>query len=101
MDDSMWESHKPELHQLDIRQNKKLADVMDYMASKYTFEATKRQYVRYFDRWGFRKYQKVSSADSIFIERRINKRKRMFGKKSEVYVNGSPYAADKIKKARY
>jgi hypothetical protein len=25
----------------------------------------------------------------------------MFGKKSEVYVNGSPYAADKIKKARY
>ncbi|KAL3442062.1 ankyrin repeat-containing domain protein [Aspergillus insuetus] len=101
MDDAVWDSYKLDLHQLYIRQNKKLSEVMEYMASHYTFEATKRQYAKYFARWEFRKYQKVSSADSVFIERRINKRKQRFGKESEVYVNGEPYAAEKIKKARY
>ncbi|KAL2801975.1 ankyrin repeat-containing domain protein [Aspergillus granulosus] len=101
MDDSMWELYKPELHRLYIRQNMKLADVMEYMTSKYTFEATKSQYLKYLARWGFQKNQKISASDGAFIGRRISKRKQMFDKKSEVFVNGNQYTPDKLKKARY
>ncbi|KAL2785418.1 ankyrin repeat-containing domain protein [Aspergillus keveii] len=101
MDDSEWKSYKPELHRLYIRQNKKLSEVMEYMESKYTFEASKGQYVKYFERWGFQKNQKISASDGVFIERRVNKRKHMFGKESEVYVDGILYPTRKIKKARY
>lgn len=40
MDDSVWESYKPELHRLYIRQNKSLPEVMEYMQSMYDFDET-------------------------------------------------------------
>ncbi|KAL2862620.1 ankyrin repeat-containing domain protein [Aspergillus lucknowensis] len=101
MDDSVWESYKPELHRLYIRQNMKLREVMDYMTSKYAFEATQRQYLSHFTRWGFQKNTKISPADGQFIGRRIAKRKQLFDKESEVHVNGVEYAPRKVRKAPY
>lgn len=40
MDDSVWESYKPELHRLYIRLNKSLSEVRQYMASMYDFDET-------------------------------------------------------------
>ncbi|KAL3470252.1 ankyrin [Aspergillus californicus] len=100
MADSVWEAYKPDLHRLYIREGKKLAEVIEYMASKYSFEATKALYGKYFARWGFQKNQKISLSEGIFIGKRITKRKQMFDKDSEVYVNGNEYTS-KIKKAVY
>ncbi|KAI9367451.1 hypothetical protein BJX61DRAFT_551441 [Aspergillus egyptiacus] len=101
MDDSVWGLYKPDLHRLYIQQNKTLAQVMEYMAAKYSFEETKAQYVKHFKQWGFQKNQKLSESDGIFIGRRINKRKQMFDKESEVHVNGTEYAPRKLQKAPY
>ncbi|KAJ0419572.1 ankyrin repeat-containing domain protein [Aspergillus carlsbadensis] len=101
MDDSEWESYKLELHRLYIRQSLKLTEVIDYMATKYAFEASKGQYTTRFARWGFQKNQKVSPKDATFIERRVNKRKQTLDKESEVYVNGVEYSPRKVKKVRY
>ncbi|KAL2783401.1 ankyrin repeat-containing domain protein [Aspergillus keveii] len=101
MDDSVWESYKPELHRLYIRQSLKLSEVIDYMTAKYAFEATKGQYIKYFSRWGFQKNQHISASDGVFIGRRIEKRKRQFDKESEVHIHGKEYAARKVQKAPY
>ncbi|CEL08207.1 hypothetical protein ASPCAL11358 [Aspergillus calidoustus] len=101
MDDSIWESYKPELQQLYIQQNMKLPEVMDFMSTEHGFQASKGQYTKYFSRWKFQKYQTVSSSNSKFIDRRVNKRRQMFGKESEVYINGVEYPTKKVKRARY
>ncbi|KAL2826581.1 ankyrin repeat-containing domain protein [Aspergillus pseudoustus] len=101
MDNSVWESYKPDLHRLYIRQNMNLREVMEYMTAKYAFEATQRQYLTHFSRWGFEKNTKISRDEGQFIGRRIAKRKQLFDKESEVHVHGAEYAARKLRKAPY
>lgn len=61
---------------------------------------SKAQYTKHFGKWQFRKNQKLSEQDGVFIGRRIAKRKE-FQKDSEVYVNGIEYPPHKLRKAIY
>ncbi|KAF2104253.1 hypothetical protein NA57DRAFT_51093 [Rhizodiscina lignyota] len=61
--DGEWEKHKDEL--CDRYQHTTLREVMAYMKTKYSFTASKRQYVSRFNKWNVRKYGEEGPAGSI------------------------------------
>ncbi|KAL4893328.1 ankyrin repeat-containing domain protein [Aspergillus ambiguus] len=101
MADAVWEPYRPELERLYIHEGHNLAQVMEYMKSKYGFEERKSQYEKHFRRWGLRKNHPLTPSEGKFIGRRIDKRKREHQKESEVYINGVQYPPSKVKKSRY
>ncbi|KAL4967865.1 ankyrin repeat-containing domain protein [Aspergillus stella-maris] len=101
MDESVWDTYKPELYRLYIRDDKTLVQVMEYMSNMYSFDETKSHYLKHFARWGFQKNEKISLSNGVFIGRRIQKRKQMFDKESEVHIKGVEYSPPKVRKLLY
>lgn len=60
----------------------------------------KAQYTKHFGKWEFRKNQRVSEQQGMFIGKRIAKRKDL-KKESEVHINGIEYPAHKLRKTMY
>ncbi|KAL4878099.1 ankyrin repeat-containing domain protein [Aspergillus karnatakaensis] len=101
MAENEWEIHKTEIESLYIDGKKTLAQVKDHMWAK-GFRKSKSQYERQFKKWGLQKYQKLpSTPECMFIARRVEKRKRVDGKESEVIVHNEPYPPEKIRKLQY
>ncbi|CEL08208.1 hypothetical protein ASPCAL11359 [Aspergillus calidoustus] len=99
MDDPTWEAHKLELQQLYLQQNRSLSQVIHHMASTYDFRRSKAQYENRLYQWGWQKYQRLTPSDGNFIGRRTHKRRKVFNKASEVYIDREEYAPRKLKKA--
>ncbi|KAK7752870.1 hypothetical protein SLS62_005212 [Diatrype stigma] len=54
----VWESHKAEIEEIYMKQNKSLKQLMDIMKDKNGFKATPRMYKSKFEQWGFAKNNK-------------------------------------------
>ncbi|BCS29268.1 uncharacterized protein APUU_70838S [Aspergillus puulaauensis] len=99
MANNEWEIHKDEIELLYIQQNKKLSELTEHMSSK-GFSKTKGQYERQFAKWGFRKNSTLGrKIDGEWVGWRVDKRKRLEGKDSELVVDdGAVWPAPKLRK---
>ncbi|KAL3481250.1 Clr5 domain-containing protein [Aspergillus californicus] len=97
-----WEIYKDEIELLYVKQNKKLSELEAHMSSK-GFRKTKSQYERQFKKWGLRKNATLPrKIDWGFVGRRVEKRKRVDQKESELVVDdGDPWPPAKVRRMLY
>ncbi|OJJ01298.1 hypothetical protein ASPVEDRAFT_82823 [Aspergillus versicolor CBS 583.65] len=96
-----WDAHRAEIEQLYIQENRTLKYIAEFMTSK-GFRKTKSQYETQFKKWGLRKKQTVPrNANWDFIARRVEKRKRLHGKESEVVIDEETIPREKVRKLQY
>ncbi|KAK4867631.1 hypothetical protein LT330_001141 [Penicillium expansum] len=100
MAESDFEPFKPEIERLYIYENKTLREVMDYMASKYSFSKSLGQYARQLRKWGFAKGH-IKADEWNWIGNKMNKRKLNDNKRSEFHIGGKEVHVSKLKKAKY
>ncbi|KAL4904742.1 Clr5 domain-containing protein [Aspergillus multicolor] len=101
MANDKWEDHKSDIERLYIDEDKTLRDVMKYMSSK-GFPKTKSQLEKQIKKWGFRKNKMLPRGiDWAVIGKRVEKRKRIQGKETEVVIDGELYPPEKLRKAQY
>ncbi|KAL4786897.1 ankyrin repeat-containing domain protein [Aspergillus varians] len=101
MADCEWEPYRVEIKRLYIEENKALKVVAECMSER-GFRKTKSQYETQFKKWGLRKKQPLlRTMEWEFIGNRVEKRKRVNGKESEVFIHGERYPAAKLRKAQY
>ncbi|KAI5802989.1 Clr5 domain-containing protein [Geopyxis carbonaria] len=70
---TVWESHKEEIRQLYLAEDKGLPSVMEHMKTSYGLAASKNEYQRIFNQWGFRK--NLTQKEWAFVNHRTQKRK--------------------------
>ncbi|RDL35193.1 uncharacterized protein BP5553_07124 [Venustampulla echinocandica] len=90
-----WEVYKEEIKVLYLIMDKSREDVRAAMQKNHGFQASKAQYIRKFELWGFKKYSTDESWK--YIARKIQKR-NLEGKESDTYVNGKLVPRKKVKK---
>ncbi|KAL3470115.1 ankyrin repeat-containing domain protein [Aspergillus californicus] len=99
MANNEWEVHRDEIELLYVQQNMTLSSLIEHMSSK-GFRKTKGQYERQFGKWGFRKNGTLGrKIDWGFVGWKVDKRKRLEGKDSELVVDdGPPWPPAKLRK---
>ncbi|KAI9368787.1 ankyrin repeat-containing domain protein [Aspergillus egyptiacus] len=101
MADDSCDAHRAEIERLYIQENKTLKYIAEFMARK-GFRKTKSQYETLFKKWGLRKKQTVPrNANWDFIAKRVEKRKRLQGKESEVVIDEETISPEKVRKLQY
>ncbi|KAH8651560.1 ankyrin repeat-containing domain protein [Tricladium varicosporioides] len=90
-----WLVYKEEIRSLYLIENKSREEVMTAMEKSYGFHASKAQYTRKFDEWGFKKNS--TDAKWKFIARKLQKR-NLEGKESDTYIDGKLVPRKKVKK---
>ncbi|CZR68340.1 uncharacterized protein PAC_18239 [Phialocephala subalpina] len=90
-----WQLYKEEIGVLYLKENKTREEVMAVMEKTHGFQASKAQYIRRLDKWGFKKYS--SNEKWQFISRRLQKRS-LEGKESDTFINGELLSLKKVKK---
>ncbi|KAL2850240.1 ankyrin repeat-containing domain protein [Aspergillus pseudoustus] len=97
-----WEKHKAEIEHLYLKVNMTLSDLMQHMSQNKGLKKTKSQYERQLKKWGMQKKRYLPrDVDWGFIGKRVEKRKRLLGKDSELLIEGDPYPPQKLRKALY
>ncbi|KAJ0416235.1 ankyrin repeat-containing domain protein [Aspergillus carlsbadensis] len=97
-----WEEHKVEIQHLYLEEDMKLLELMQHMTENRGFKKTKSQYERQLKKWKFQKKEYLPRGfDWDFVGKRVEKRKRLQGKESELFVNGELYPPEKLRKALY
>ncbi|EXJ54681.1 hypothetical protein A1O7_10022 [Cladophialophora yegresii CBS 114405] len=89
-----WESHKPAVCKLYVDEALTLAQVMDQMASRYSFHASGAQYKRKLKAWGFQKNQKGEFWKDISL---TLKRKNLDPTNVDVLLHGKLVPTKKLK----
>ncbi|KAL3479562.1 ankyrin repeat-containing domain protein [Aspergillus californicus] len=101
MADDEWETHRLDIEHLYIGEKKTLAAVRDYMSAN-GFVKSKSQYERQFKKWGFRKNSTLpSEVDWEYIKEKVEQRKRMLSKESEVIIFGDLCPPEKLRRKFY
>lgn len=90
-----WEVYKEEIKVLYLTKNKSREDVKTAMEENHGFHASKAQYIRKFDQWGFKKNS--TDGNWKYIAHKLQK-KDLEGKESDTYVNGKLMPRKKVKK---
>ncbi|KAL3444369.1 ankyrin repeat-containing domain protein [Aspergillus insuetus] len=98
---SKWEERKAEIEHLYLENDMKLSELMEYMSQGRGFNKTKSQYERQLRKWGFQKNQYLPrDFDWNFVGKRIEKRKQLQGKESELLINGKPKISDQSEREK-
>ncbi|RYP24671.1 hypothetical protein DL765_000398 [Monosporascus sp. GIB2] len=88
-----WEMHREEIERLYISDGRSLKEVIDYMASRRGFHATKPSYERRLREWGIRKNVVGWGAIAIAYEQR-----KLLGKETDIIVRQMRLSQDRVKK---
>ncbi|KAJ3542180.1 hypothetical protein NM208_g4235 [Fusarium decemcellulare] len=94
--ESDWERNKELVRALYLDQNMKLEQLVGCMKTLHGFSASKAQYVRRLDKWGFRK--NYTKAEWDIAGSQVRRRKEKEGKETQLVMNGRPVSAKKLKK---
>ncbi|KAF4987838.1 hypothetical protein FDECE_15283 [Fusarium decemcellulare] len=94
--ESDWERNKELVRALYLDQNMKLEQLVGCMRTLHGFSASKAQYVRRLDKWGFRK--NYTKAEWEIAGSQVRRRKEKEGKETQLVMNGRPISAKKLKK---
>ncbi|MCJ1342795.1 hypothetical protein MMC31_000984 [Peltigera leucophlebia] len=90
-----WAPHEAEIKDRYLVQDLSLEGLMRYMKERHNFRASKAQYETQLKKWDFRKNMTSKEWDYTILH--IRKRK-LDGKESDVYFNGSKVPEKKLKK---
>ncbi|KAI1635720.1 hypothetical protein F4809DRAFT_428977 [Biscogniauxia mediterranea] len=86
----VWETHKEEIRQLYLDENRPLKEVMAIMRQR-GFRATVRMYKSRFDKWGF---SKNNSKKEVITMLQVQRQRNALGKRTTFQRNGREVAID-------
>ncbi|KAJ5927957.1 ankyrin repeat-containing domain protein [Penicillium verhagenii] len=95
-DQAELDSHHDELRSLWLEQGWSVKRIRSFMVERHGFNRSEQQYMRYFNKWGFKK--NFTTSDWNFIAYRQEKRKRDGKDPGEVWQNGKLVPERKVRK---
>ncbi|KAF2448856.1 ankyrin [Karstenula rhodostoma CBS 690.94] len=98
-EESMWDSHKEELHRLYETDWETLPFIIKHMKSRHGLDKSKPQYERVFKKWEFKR-RNLSKKEWEFIVSRLCERESAGPRSTHVKLHGVVIPDTKIKKQR-